>query len=1221
MNQGNDCGASLKKKESIKLSTLRHFKFMKKKQVNEVWENHTLLKISRVMKLTFGLLLILMVQGWAINSYSQKVVINLDVKNADLIKVLDKIEEQTDFYFLFNYEQVNSNRKLNVKFSNSKIEEVLNKILEGTDLNYSIKNRQIIITKDGSDTSGNTQTKSSVQQLKSVSGKVTDSSGQLLPGVTIVLKGTSMGIVTDLNGTFSLSNIPDNSVLIFSFVGMKSQEIAINGKSVINVTMQEEAVGLDEVVAVGYGTQKKVNLTGAVSQVTAKQLENRPINSVTQMLQGTIPNVSVNVGSGSPGTTGSISIRGLGSINSNSPLILIDGIPGNMESLDPAQVKSISVLKDASSAAIYGARAAFGVVLITTKEADSKKTEVSYNGYAAFSQPTVSTDFITNGYEYATLYDRSRFGRNGTPNSVTSYTEEDYAELEARRYDKTENPDRPWVAVKNGKYNYYGNVDWWKWMYKDWMPSQSHSISISGGNEKVKSVLTATFYQKEGMIKRVDEKYQTFNISSKVSVKVNNWISISNHLQYFDRVHAYPGEDASNAAFARTTLYCAPMYVPIGPDGNYTGLMKTGKILAEGRVANLYGGVSKGQDGLRNFKETFSFDLTPLKDLIIKADYTYMFSMDNNWKRQGLVYVSNGTPGGLRLTGTSAFGSDWYQKNMTFNPSHIVNAYATYNKNISKHSLSATLGVNYENNKASGLYGKRDNLISESLNDLNLAIGSNIVATGGAYQTELFGLFFRANYNFNERYLLEFNGRYDGTSRFRSGDRFGFFPSVSGAWRVSEENWFMPLKSIFDNLKIRSSYGMLGNQEGVATYPYSVMYQSLSGYMVDGSKAYYLTSPAPVSDNMTWEKTATRNFGVDATILKNRLSISGDFYIRKTTDMLVKGVTLPQVFGADSPNQNAGVMETRGIEISINWSDNLKLAGKPLSYNISASFGDATSKITKYQGNDNGLIFNDMNNMQNVNYYTGKVGEIWGFKTDGLFQSDQEAASWGTNQTYVNQDIVNSKGDWSKLRAGDVKYVDLDGDKKITVGQMTLKDHGDLKVIGNTTPRYNYSFGGNVNWNRIDFSVFFQGIGKRDFYANKEMDKFWGTYGRVNNTFVPVSIAGKAWSEDNKGGYFPQIERGDAAYTNMSQLQVYNDRYLQNIGYLRLKNLTVGYSFSGKWMQKAHLSKFRLYVSGENLFYWSPFTKYIDPEQAMASIDARIYPFSRTFSFGVNANF
>lgn len=1170
-------------------------------------------KVLFFMRLTLLIFLLCVFQSFAKRSFSQNPRLSINQKNISVENVIQMIEEKTDYYFMYSALTVDVKRTVDVDESNKLVPEILSDIFKGANISYKIDGRLIALSK-------NDETLAVAQQ-KNITGKVTDSSGLPLTGVSVIVKGTTKGVITDSNGSYVLSNVLENNVLLFSFVGMKSQEIKISGQYNINVVLREEAVGLEEVVAVGYGTQKKVNLTGAVCQISAKQLENRPVNSVTQMLQGAMPNVNISVGSGAPGVVGSINIRGMGSINSNDPLILIDGVPGSMESLDPAQVKSISVLKDASSAAIYGARAAFGVVLITTKDAEAGKIIVSYNGYAAFSQPTVCTDFITNGYEYASLYDRSRFGRNGTTNSVTSYTEEDYAELKARQYDKMENPDRPWVVLKNGKYNYYGNFDWWNWMYKDWMPSQSHSVSIAGGSDKVKSILTATFYQKDGMMKRVDETYKTFNISSKVTAQVNKWINVSNHLQYFDRVHSYPGEDASNAAFARTTLYCAPMYVPIGPDGNYTGLMKSGKILAEGRVANLYGGVSKGEQGFRNFRETFSLDVTPSKDLIIKADYSYLFSMDNNWKRQGLVYVSNGTPGGLRLTGTSAFGSDWYQKTMTFNPSHVVNAYATYNKSLLKHNFGTTIGVNYEDRKYSGLYGKRDDLISESLNDLDLAIGENIVATGGASETELFGAFFRANYNFSERYLLEFNGRYDGTSRFRSGDRFGFFPSVSGGWRLSEEKWFAPLKNIFDNIKIRASYGVLGNQEGVAEYPYSIMSQALSGYLIDGERAYCLTSPNPVSDNMTWEKTATKNLGLDATLFRNHLNISGDFYIRKTTDMLVEGITVPQVFGADSPNQNAGVMKTQGFEITAGWSDNFNLAGKQFSYSLSASLGDATSKITKYQGNDSGLIFNDINNMQNVNYYVGRFGEIWGFQTDGLFQSDEEAAAWDVNQTYVNQDVVKSKGDWGKLRGGDVRFVDLDGDKKITVGQMTLNNHGDLKVIGNTTPRYNYGFGGNASWNGIDFSFFLQGIGRRDFYANKEMDKFWGTYGRVNNTFVPINLAGNAWNEDNKNGYFPQIERGDAAYTNMSQLQVYNDRYLQNIGYLRLKNLTIGYNFSGKWMQKAHLNKFRMYVSGENLFYWSPFTKYIDPEQAMASIDARIYPFSRTFSAGINANF
>lgn len=1063
-----------------------------------------------------------------------------------------------------------------------------------------------------------------IHAQNTVSGTVKDGNGEPLLGVSVIVKHgkTTTRTVTDLNGHYQVKAEP-NATIEFSFIGFKSVTVPANQK-MINVTLHDDNQLLDEVVVVGYGTQKKVNLTGAVSQVTAEILENRSTSSVTQMLQGAMPNVNIQVNTGSPGAGGTISIRGMGSVNSSSPLILVDGIPGSIDQLNPNDIESISVLKDASSAAIYGARAAFGVVLVTTKKAKSGKAKVSYDGYFSWSKPTVSTDFVTSGYDHAYIYDTSYMGQKGFMGAATGYTEEDYKELEARRYDTTEHPDRPWVVTTTEsdgrqKYNYYANFDWWNWMYKERMPSQSHNVSISGGTDKIQYYVSANFYSKDGMMKRVDEKYTQYTLTSKFNAEIKSWLRIGNQTNYFDSSHTYPGENAANAAFARTMINCAPYYVPIGPDGNYTGLMKNGKVINEGRVADIYGGVSKGNVGKRRFRNTFSVEITPIKNLSINADYTFGFTMDDNWKRQGLVYISNGYANETQLSTTSTHKKDYIQKSMSYDPSHVFNAYATYGNTFAKvHNVSATIGMNYEKQQTHDLLGYRTDVLSETLNDLNLATGtgaSDLKATGGASAYELFGLFFRANYNYKERYLLEVNGRYDGSSRFLSGNRYGFFPSVSAGWRISEEQ-FMKDLNIFDNLKIRASYGVLGNQLGVSMYPYSTITQKQSSYIVGNSLAYYLTTPAPVAGDYTWEKVGTLNMGIDISVLNNRLNFSGDYFIRKTSDMFVDGITLPAVYGANPPRQNAGEMKTKGYEITVTWHDNFKLAGKPLNYEVFGSLGDATSEITKYQGNDTNIL---------TDYYVGKkIGEIWGYKTGGLFQSDEEATEWTSkiDQSAVNRDILKSQGKWSVARGGDVKFLDKDGNNIINNGANTLDDHGDLEVIGNETPRYNYGFGANINWYGFDFSISFQGIGKRDLYPNKEMEKFWGSWGRVNSAFLPKGIAEQAWSEENKGAYFPRLERGSAAYNDDGQMQVVNDRYLQNLAYLRLKNLSIGYTLPSKLTTKAGIERLRIYFAGENLCYWSPFkTDYIDPEQAMSANDARIYPFSKTVSIGVNLTF
>lgn len=512
----------------------------------------------------------------------------------------------------------------------------------------------------------------------------------------------------------------------------------------------------------------------------------------------------------------------------------------------------------------------------------------------------------------------------------------------------------------------------------------------------------------------------------------------------------------------------------------------------------------------------------------------------------------------------------------------------------------------------------RKNLLSETLNDLELGTGDMTVG-GGAYQYVLFGAFFRANYSYADRYLLEVNGRYDGTSRYKKGKRFGFFPSVSGAWRVSEEAFFEPAKEMIGNLKLRASYGTLGNQLiGNSTasanyYPYiSSLGMSLDNWIMDGQKTQTVSVPAPISNDLTWEKATTTNIGLDFSMLNNRLSFTGDLYRRDTKDMLIPGETLPAVYGATSPRQNAGDLRTQGFELTITWQDRLQLAGKPLNYDISFMLGDSKSKITK---------FNNPTNLLS-NHYVGKEwGEIWGYKVAGFFDSDEEAAAWTVDQSQVGSSVTTAAGDWGKLRGGDIKFVDVNGDGKINKGKNTLDDHGDLVKIGNSEPRYNYGINLGADWNNIDFSIFFQGIGKREWYPGLNADKFWGPFSRPYYSFLPKNFSSLLWTEENKDSYFP-ILRGYTALSETGPLGAKNDRYLQNIGYLRLKNLVVGYTLPSSLMNKIGVDRCRFYVSGENLFTWTPFeTDYIDPEQPIADSNGRTYPLSKTISIGLDITF
>lgn len=1056
------------------------------------------------------------------------------------------------------------------------------------------------------------------QEHKTIKGIVLDANNSPIIGASIVLPGTTTGTSSDVDGNFSIS-LPVPSEISVSYVGYKSKKIKIQDQSTLRIVLEEDAKMLGDVVVVGYGVQKKVNLTGAVEQITAKELESRPISNVSQALQGKMPNVNITFSGGEPGLGGSINVRGLTSLNGGGPLVLVDGIPGDMNRVNPNDIESISVLKDAAASAIYGARGAFGVVLITTKSAKEGKMSVTYSGYFASSSPTVSTDFMTNGYESVMLNDEAFLRVTG--NTYTRYSEEDYAELEARRYDKTENPSRPWTVIKNvnGKdiYNYYGNYDWWNTFFTKNQPSWSHNVNVSGGNEKLNFMLSGNYYTKDGVMKINTDKFQSFNFRSKINAQIFPFLKITNNTQYYDKSYRYYGkEGGGNPNFVNITVHALPAYAPFNPDGTASyNTLKNNYSIGDGSIALLADGHSKGEEGIHELTTTTGVVFEPVKNLKINADYTYSQYISDDWYRSTVIKYSI-QPGILQ--DVPNYNTDKYKQTRWLDPMHVFNAYANYSNSIGKHDFSIMGGINYENKKHSQLVASRKNLLSQDLNDLNLGTG-DVEVSGGSYEYALFGAFFRVNYSFNDRYLLEVNGRYDGTSRYKKGNRFGFFPSVSAAWRISEESFFKPAKGIVSNMKIRASYGTLGNQligssnTSANYYPYlSMLGMGLNNWVMDGNKTQTVSAPAPIAGNLTWEKATTSNIGLDFSLLDNRLSFTGDAYIRDTKDMLIAGETLPAVYGASSPKQNAGDLRTKGYEISISWQDQFNVAGKPFTYGATFMLGDSKSEITKF--------YNPTNLLSN-NYVGKEWGEIWGYRIAGFFESDEEAAAWKIDQTAVGDRIFNASGEWAKLRGGDIKFVDINGDGIINKGKNTLDDHGDLEKIGNSEPRYNYGINTNFSWNNIDLSVFFQGIGKLNWYPGTNADKFWGPYSRPYYSFLPKDFNSLIWTEDNKDAYFPVL-RGYEALGTSGPLGAINDKYLQNIGYLRLKNLMIGYTLPEVWMKKVGVQRCRLYVSGENLFTWTPFeTDYIDPEQPIADSNGRTYPLSKTISVGLDLTF
>lgn len=1066
---------------------------------------------------------------------------------------------------------------------------------------------------------------------REVKGKVLDTNEEPLMGVAVVLAGTTQGVTTDLDGTFSMKVPAGEVTLEFLSLGYSEKKVVVPAtQSVINVYLTESATALDATVVVGYGTTKKVNLTGAVSVVESESIQNRSAANLGQLLQGTVPGLNITTSSGRPGQGATLNIRGLTSINSSSPYVLVDGVEGDLSQVNPNDVESISVIKDASSAAIYGARASAGVILVTTKSGseDDGFATVRYSGRMGFTAPTTSTDWETRGYYSVYLNNLFFSSYAGTP--YATYSDADMQELWARRNDVVEHPDRPWVVIdqRNGRntYNYYANTDWWHYMYNDIKPTQNHSISFSGGTKRMRYFLSGNYNREQGMFRQSPDVYQKYNLRSRLTFDVTKWLQISNNTSYFSSKYNYPGRSGVNNSFASSTVHALASFPTQNPDGS--GIYTTdynGYQVMDGLAMLLHKDLHKNVDKVNQLQTTVEAKITPIKQLEIVGNYSYYYYASNAMNRTVNLEYSQ-VPGEI-LTLETGMGEDKLYERVNTHNFSSANVFATYSDTYADaHNLKIMVGANYEQKNIKDVMLSGYNLFSETLNDMNLIGNTTSTVNGADYsqkrmetdgaqnQYATMGFFGRLNYDYKGKYLFELSGRYDGTSRFPRDQRWGFFPSASAGWRVSEENFFAPVKDWWNNLKIRYSYGSLGNQQ-VGYYDYiREIGLSTQSYLFGGTQPLVSSIGNPVSSTFTWETVNQHNLGLDMGFLSNRLSFTAEAYIRDTKNMLTTGDTLPATYGASSPMTNNADLRTKGYELSISWKDMFMLAGRPFEYSASVHFNDYITHITR---------FNNPDKLFSKSYYEGMTyGEIWGYTTDGYFATDEEAAAYNVDQTSINQIIIASAGAEKGLRAGDIKYVDLDGDGKITTGENRVGNPGDRRILGNSKPRYQYGINLGFNWMGFDFSVFFQGIGKIDWYPGADARSFWGPYARPYMTFIPKDFHTLYWTEENPDAYFPR-PRGYIAMNTTRALGAINDRYLQNIGYCRLKNLTFGYSLPQSWMKRANMDGVRIYFTGENLAYWAPglHSDYIDPEMAMTNGNLRIYPWQKTFMFGVDITF
>ncbi|WP_196936550.1 SusC/RagA family TonB-linked outer membrane protein [Sphingobacterium hungaricum] len=1044
-----------------------------------------------------------------------------------------------------------------------------------------------------------------------IKGKVVDIDGNPISGVSVTVKETNKMTSTDNQGNFQIDGIA-NSTVVFTYLGYKTQEVIANSGQVMNILMENDASNLDEIVVVGFGTRKKINLTGAVDQISGKQLESRPVTNIMQGLQGASPGLNITYGNGSPGGIPNINIRGTTSINGGSPLIVIDGIPVSdtydMIRLSPNDIATYTVLRDAASAAIYGARATYGVILITTKSGQQGKQVMSYNVTTAWGKPTEMPDAITDPYIFSRLLELST---DNTPWDYVNYSEAHYQWAKER----SDDPSLPDVRINPDdptQWAYMGGNNWNDYFLNNSSFSNVHSLTFSGGgqinNRPLSYYLSADYTKENGLNKLAPDYWQRKGIRGRFSFSPLSWLKIDNNMNIYQTNRERPNASLTDI------YYLQPTDVVKNPDGSW-GNNAAGRL-----AARLVDGGKMNED-MFGFQNIFNAVGTFLNgDLVVTADVSFKREYWRYPQHSNKYKIGYG-PDDIREEGGNGYVQD--RRGEIFND--VFNLYANYNKNIGKHSFGATLGVNQEEYTYSTTTAYRDKLISSTLPYLGLTYGDPRIDAGySSYATQ--SAFGRISYTFDDKYLFETTGRYDGSSRFPENNRWGFFPSVSGAWIASNESFFEDIKPTFSNLKFRLSYGSLGNQN-VGDFSYiQTMSTGLSPYLINGSQPQVIGGAPPLTidpNTYTWENVSTLNFGTDLGFFNDKLFASFDYYIRATQGMLTRGQELPGVLGTNVPRQNAADLQTKGWELTLSYKDQFNISDKPFRFDAKLVLSDSRAKITKFQ-NDQRLL---------SDYFEGyEFGTIYGLEGDGLFQNQQEIDA-------LDQTAIIPWGALSIVN-GWPKFKDLDGDGKIERG-LTENAMKDLKVIGNSGDRFRIGFNLNMDWNGFDASVFLQGVLKRDFYPQHYL--FWGPYQQPYANIYPWHLdfyretadspeqrakhsqaylaAGLA--DANVDAAYPVLQSWLADANDGKGLAIPNTQYLLNGAYVRIKNISLGYSLPTDVLENWNLGRLRFFITGENIFEFSQVKRFVDPEAINNGTDgsAWAYPFQRKIAIGLNLDF
>lgn len=1148
--------------------------------------------IFRALKLSTLCLILGVEVGFATESYSQKTTFTISVQDQSVKEVFDYIEQHSEFIIFYLDETIDVNRKVSVNLKGQRVESILEQLFKNTDVTYTINDRQILLSKR-KEVKEVAPVVAVVQQKKNtVTGVVLDPTGMPVIGANIMVKGTTSGTITDMDGKFSL-DVDKDATLVISYIGFASQEIKVGNQTKLSISLKEDSEALDELVVVGYGTQKKVNLTGSVEVLEGDKLENRPVTTVTQALQGQVSGANFTTGSFGyePGASLSFQIRGQG-----DAYVLVDGVPTDLSRVNPNDIESISVLKDAAAASIYGAMASYGVVLITTKSGKSnQKPVISFNANVA-TKKLHRKPHMVDSWTFAKMLNEA--GDNG---GGRVYDNETIDRIIAYQNDPTL-PETVPSTVVPGKWaeEQYSNAnyDWFDEYYGSGLTNQEN-ISIRGGSEKVKYYVSAGHVYDDGIINYGTDNYRRLNTIAKIDVELTKWwsFSVNNRFQHSKRVKPNFDNQGDYDLLFHQIARTFPNQAKVTPNGYYTKLSKIPWTQDAGTDE------TKGYETMQRF----TTEVRPLTGWKINADYTFR-SYTSKFTSNNFICYEDMVDGTLVPLGTTV--PSYVEKNQQNNFYSSFNAYTSYQFDIKDmHNFSIMAGLQQEQQRNETLAGRKNDIVTNEVPSISTSTGDIHSLTDDLTHWSRLGFFFRLNYNFKEKYLLEVNGRYDGTSIFAEGNRWGFFPSFSGAWNISREAFFDPIVDKVNNLKVRASWGSLGNQNVTAYQDLALMgIKSNLAWLLNGSRPVYTTAPNLVNTMLTWETSQTLDFGIDAGFLNNRLNVTADWYQRHTKDRLGPAEALPAVIGATIPKKNNSELRTNGWEIAVTWRDQVN---DDFSYSVSAMLYDYYSTVTKY---------NNPTNILTTDYEGKRVGDLWGYTTEGLIQTQEEADK--IMQTgYQNQFH-------SVWNTGDVKYADLNKDGVVNNGKNTLEDHGDLSIIGNTTPRYQFSLTLGAEYKGFDFSMMWQGVGKRDLWINSNM--FWGfTTWNQSSLFVDDHLDyyrdkdadTYAGLGINTESYFPRPYLVDNQNNKNRQTQT---RYLQNGAYARLKNLQLGYTLPKSLTEKIELSRVRIYFSGDNLCTLTGrFPHSLDPETS--TIGSRGHGKSMSaqtaFSFGIDVEF